>query len=567
MFVVGGSDVSQHTSQMVFAKLLITGRGFYGVETLGIALSTWDHYAAGFATEVDVSNSVYNQGEGLIVDSGTTDIYLPKGCAAAFKAAWASLVPSWDYDMDGTVYLTPQQLKNFPTVHVRVRAEDGASEMVVDIPPVSYMEKTHFSCTGRCEYLPRIFLDEPRGGVLGGPFFAGHDVQFDVDDRRLGVAKATCANPVVDARCDDSCEYAFDGECNDFVEYDDEYYYDGYYRCAAGTDCTDCCVANDVQNCTAPTRMPTDLPAPAPTAHPTFSPQPSVPPTAQPSAAPSPLPSSGPTVTPAPTTGPTVSPTPEPTPRPTPRPTPQPSYTHSPTPRPSPRPSPLPTPRPSYRLHPIHINDEDGRDADDYRAASMSKNKIALLAIAASGVGMVLFFVLLFGCRGNPDETVGPRETELVDRGGGGSPERRRQKYSRAPGAGVDAAARGPGFTADTVGASARTSRTATATTTTTTASRTPCSVVPRTGPRRRRRRSPRPPTPTTTRRRASSQRRPRPSTTTTTTAPSSSRTRPPPPFDSLESRSLLLDSKPPLPRAGGHLASEARISASSSSS
>ena len=517
MFVLGGSEVSQHTAPMEFAKLLITSRGFYGVETLGIALSTSPTYTAHSAVNLQVSASVYNAGDGLIVDSGTTDVYLPSGCASAWRAAWSQIVHTWAYDMDGTVYLTPQDLAAFPYIHVRVRAEDGAGEMVISIAPISYMEKTYYSCTGRCEYLPRIFLDEPRGGVLGGPLFAGHDVQFDVDDRRLGVARATCAEPVYNERCDDSCDYAFDGECNNFVAYDDEYYYDGYYNCLAGTDCTDCCAANGVANCTAPSHKPTPAPSLPPSEAPSLSPAPSLPPTAAPSPRPSAAPSPAPTATPWPSTGPTVSPTPEPTPRPTPRPTPAPSHSHDPTPKPSGRPSPRPTPRPSYRLHPIKMNDDDDANADDYRSASARKSKMALLAIGLAGVGLVLFFLVLFSCRGSPDETDGPRETELVDRS---SPPRPRQKYSRAPGARV-----APGETVrrerppPLAGASSRPT-TAAAATTTTRASRTRCSAARRTAGR--------PSTRTTrtrrTRRRASSRRRPpRPTTTTTTTRSSSS--------------------------------------------
>jgi hypothetical protein len=37
---------------------------------------------------IGTDKSVYNRGKGVIVDSGTTDTYMPAGCAAGFKARW-----------------------------------------------------------------------------------------------------------------------------------------------------------------------------------------------------------------------------------------------------------------------------------------------------------------------------------------------------------------------------------------------------------------------------------------------------------------------------------------------
>ena len=39
-------------------------------------------------TKLEVQDSVYNTGKGVIVDSGTTDTYLPRKMAGQFKKAW-----------------------------------------------------------------------------------------------------------------------------------------------------------------------------------------------------------------------------------------------------------------------------------------------------------------------------------------------------------------------------------------------------------------------------------------------------------------------------------------------
>merc|ERR1711898_85462 len=81
----------------------------------------------------------------------------------------------------------------------------------------------------------------------------------------MGVVVAKIESDIDDNNCDDSCEWAMDGVCDDgsgkgrywwdddyggFYGYDDDYYGYGYYYygdddflaalCDAGTDCHDC---------------------------------------------------------------------------------------------------------------------------------------------------------------------------------------------------------------------------------------------------------------------------------------------------------------------------------------
>lgn len=419
-FVLGGSDTSQHVEPMEYIKLDYTTGGFYGVETLGVSLSADDVYSSYSATPIAVSNSVYNQGKGMIVDSGTTDIYLPSGCAAAFKEAWRQYVPHWAYDVDGLIGLTPQELQALPHIHVRIRGVDGG-EVVVSIPAVSYFEKEDADCGFEgesCDYFPRIFLDEPRGGVLGGPFFAGHDIQFDLERRTLGIAKATCEMAMADGKCDDTCEFANDGDCNDFVAYDDEYYYDGYFQCDAGTDCTDCCVEN---NCTAPTPSPTRSPTLPPTVLPSTSPSPTRVPRPRPTRLPTLPPSACPSQTPAPTRPPVFYPTRSPT------------KSSPPTRHPTWWPSFKPTRKPTdYVPHALKSTDDDDATANAYDALKSKKTQTALLALGGAFAGLVLFFCVFFCCRPDDENESYAPETEMVDRAA--SPARRKQKYTRAPG-------------------------------------------------------------------------------------------------------------------------------------
>ena len=43
------------------------------------------------------------------------------------------------------------------------------------------------------KYIPRIYLTETTGAVLGANFMQDHDVFFDAENERLGFARANCA--------------------------------------------------------------------------------------------------------------------------------------------------------------------------------------------------------------------------------------------------------------------------------------------------------------------------------------------------------------------------------------
>ena len=119
----------------------------------------------------------------------------PRASADAFAAAWARLYPDGDggdaggaYSAGGLYRESERAMRARPTVHVRL-----AGGKTVSIVPEAYFE---LQAPG--VYRPRIYLTEGTGGVLGGPFLRGHDVLFDNENLRLGVARAACLPSDVD---------------------------------------------------------------------------------------------------------------------------------------------------------------------------------------------------------------------------------------------------------------------------------------------------------------------------------------------------------------------------------
>ena len=46
---------------------------------------------------------------------------------------------------------------------------------------------------GKRSFTSRVYVDEPQGVVLGSNAMMDKEIYFDIENRRLGVARATCA--------------------------------------------------------------------------------------------------------------------------------------------------------------------------------------------------------------------------------------------------------------------------------------------------------------------------------------------------------------------------------------
>lgn len=169
---LGGVDERIHKKPMQFVPLS-KNAGWFTVALKDILVE---------GKSIGVAASVYATGKGTIVDSGTTDTYLPRRAAERFRAAWhAHMGPSPKYGNTKLQY-TAQQAAKFPTLTYVF--EGGVK---VDVEGTAYMEKS-----GPGRYVPRVYLTEASGTVLGANFMEDHDVFFDAEKRRVGFAEADC---------------------------------------------------------------------------------------------------------------------------------------------------------------------------------------------------------------------------------------------------------------------------------------------------------------------------------------------------------------------------------------
>jgi hypothetical protein len=213
---MGGYDQRLHSSPMIYTGRYGGGGGFYNVHVRAVYLRHGSGGEGSMSTDpkaqvitLQVSEDNLNHGN-VIVDSGTTDTYFSRRMATEFNNAY-KLLTGQAYSHSG-VTLTGAQLHELPTILIQLAGDDAMNkqlypknpssvsglagsldpahpyDVLLAIPPSHYMEyddKVN-------KYVARFYTDEGGGSVLGANAMMGHDVYFDLDDKRIGWAESDC---------------------------------------------------------------------------------------------------------------------------------------------------------------------------------------------------------------------------------------------------------------------------------------------------------------------------------------------------------------------------------------
>lgn len=208
IMTLGGVDARIHTKKNVaYAALVDTANtGWFGVNVRNVYLRPAG--SASGALEPIAPNVAYLLGKpSAVVDSGTTDTYLPASVAAQFAAALKKVTDGLDFKAKEWK-LTKAQLSQLPSIVFRLQATGPVAEAavaqqgnnsaiptygpgtVVDVvmPWTSYLDNV-----GDNLYSARIGFTEARGSVvLGSNFMTGYNVIFDSENKRIGFAQSAC---------------------------------------------------------------------------------------------------------------------------------------------------------------------------------------------------------------------------------------------------------------------------------------------------------------------------------------------------------------------------------------
>ncbi len=156
--------------------------------------------------------------EGIIIDSGTTDTYLPSSIKEKFEDAFEEL---YGYTMYDTIYnFNPEEIvfEDLPTIIIQLRRaknvfdydddayegsedeyepkllagsldETSPDDVIIEIPPNHYLSYNK----KRKKLQTRIHIDDDDGfGLLGANFMFNYDILFDMDNSRVGFARSDC---------------------------------------------------------------------------------------------------------------------------------------------------------------------------------------------------------------------------------------------------------------------------------------------------------------------------------------------------------------------------------------
>lgn len=180
MLTLGGVDQSIHTSPVQYANK-IKDFGWYTVRLLEMSMLD----PIGNTTrKLHVPTSSLNTGKGAIVDSGTTDTYLPSSIRAEFTMLFRK-ISGISYS-NTNIHISRMQYLKLPDIYFTLEGKDG-TPFTITMPATSYVEQV-----SKGKYAFRIYLTEDSGVVLGGNFMNGMNVIFDQDNGRIGFAKSSC---------------------------------------------------------------------------------------------------------------------------------------------------------------------------------------------------------------------------------------------------------------------------------------------------------------------------------------------------------------------------------------
>jgi hypothetical protein len=197
IMTLGGTDARLNKSPMVFMDMAHHHRGrdgFYHVHISKIYLSPEGGQRLG-GSEPDINftnailleddKSIMNK-QGVVIDSGTTDTILAKDLKPAFDRAWQAITGTSFPDQ--YIDIPANQLKTWPTVIFQFKSSTSNNTLIA-FPPSSYMS-LDFS-TGR--YKPTLWFHDKYGtSILGSNFMRSHNVLFDIENRRIGMAESDC---------------------------------------------------------------------------------------------------------------------------------------------------------------------------------------------------------------------------------------------------------------------------------------------------------------------------------------------------------------------------------------
>lgn len=164
-------SIHQPSAPLNYAKLYKRGE-WYGVKVLDMKLRESGGGEVKFEESSTISDSFTGSSMSTIVDSGTTDTYLPSSLSSKFAAKFKS-ISGLSFKSGVAMTISDSQLEQLPDILFFLEGSSGKSITVV-MPWYSYVAAVGSS--NSFEFT--IFFQENHGAILGANFMDGCVVFF-----------------------------------------------------------------------------------------------------------------------------------------------------------------------------------------------------------------------------------------------------------------------------------------------------------------------------------------------------------------------------------------------------
>eukprot|EP00592_Proboscia_alata_P017768 CAMPEP_0194394378 /NCGR_PEP_ID=MMETSP0174-20130528/123822_1 /TAXON_ID=216777 /ORGANISM="Proboscia alata, Strain PI-D3" /LENGTH=621 /DNA_ID=CAMNT_0039190171 /DNA_START=620 /DNA_END=2482 /DNA_ORIENTATION=- len=191
VMTMGGYDERLHFSPMVFTSDI--GSKYFTVDLEAIHLRldglknvSSDLFQIKTEVKLAISPTRLNIGS-AIVDSGTTHTSFSNKIASSFKKAWIRLTGNeWQTD---PFELSEEDFMEMPTIvlHLRSFHNSEHDNVLVSFPASKYLTRSIKS-----GFFQPSLRFEGRGSILGANIMQGHDIFFDIENKRIGWAESSC---------------------------------------------------------------------------------------------------------------------------------------------------------------------------------------------------------------------------------------------------------------------------------------------------------------------------------------------------------------------------------------
>lgn len=195
---------TRHLEAMQMEPILKSSR-YYAVHVEAVLLGNLE-----IATRAEVANAFNSNKKGAVIDSGTTDSYLPKDLKDHFESAWINHTNrKYTNEIESYTQEAFQKLPNLtivlksgykweiePRSYMEEVRSNGSKVESSSSYPINYASDWPAGLGGESTHLlfvNRLYWDEPSGGVFGSNAMLNHDILFDLENDTIGFAKANCS--------------------------------------------------------------------------------------------------------------------------------------------------------------------------------------------------------------------------------------------------------------------------------------------------------------------------------------------------------------------------------------